>query len=191
MNNTIKNYILIIIIFFMLILTSSCNVLPEFAESKNDFDLHDNSIKTYKYFQNENKLLMEKILVCFENSDKESLKNLFLEEYKTKYNLEFQIEKAFTLFKDKGKSIKYENMSADEIGKHTVDGKNVMLEGSCVVDVIFDNGENLELYFLVVNINEENSSGTGLRYIYLSDSVTGEIYRIIGEYEEFRKDKAE
>lgn len=99
-------------------------------------------------------------------------------------------EKAFSLYQSKGTPLKYENLSADKMGRHNVDGKNIMLEGSCEVDVIFDSGEELKLYFLVVNIDDESSKGTGLRYIYLSDSDTGEIYRIIGEYEEYRSDKA-
>ena len=184
MNRHIKIFMAVFISLLTAIFSSSCDI-------HNSFDIHDNSVKAYRYWQEENESLMYEIIECFENNDSESLKKMFISGYATAYNLDIQIEKAFLLYESKGTPLKYENISAGEVGSHTVDGKNVMLEGSCGVDVVFDSGEKLELYFLVVNIDDESSKGTGLRYIYLCNSDTGEIYRIIGEYEDHRSDKAE
>ncbi|MBQ7131640.1 MAG: DUF5104 domain-containing protein [Oscillospiraceae bacterium] len=191
MNRNIKKCILVFISFLTVVFCSSCSTLLNSAENNDGFDIHDNSVEAYKYWQEENESLMYDITECFENNDSESLKKMFLSGYATAYNLDVQIEKAFELYESKGEFVKTENLNAGERGRHTVDGKNILLEGSCEVDVVFDSGEKLELYFLVVNIDDESSQGIGLRYIYLSDSDTGEIYRIIGEYEEHRSDKGE
>ena len=191
MNRHIKIFMVVFISLLTAIFSLSCDIQSDSDRNDNSFDIHDNSVKAYRYWQEENESLMHEITECFENNDSESLKKMFISGYATAYNLDIQIEKAFLLYESKGTPLKYENISAGEVGRHTVDGKNVMLEGSCEADVIFDSGEKLELYFLVVNIDDESSKGTGLRYIYLSNSDTGEIYRIIGEYEEHRSDKAE
>lgn len=143
-------------------------------------DPHSGSIEAYKNELNKTGELLSKLIVYFDNKDKESIKALFSAQAIQNYDIDSQIDKVFEFYD--GRSVSFEIDNGDERGYNKKDGKYVYVsyEGS-LRNIITDNQKSFEIWISRCPVNDDNPSEIGLNRIILNHP-NGTHIAPIGEY---------
>lgn len=182
----------IIVSMLMLISLSSCEKAIDLKDAEislNNLDPRSAGTRTYKKLKKltENRSL--EVLECFDNHDKEGLKEMFAPAIAKDFSLDMQIDKAFEIYDSE--SVKYERLRTDEMGYGVNHGTYFLrrYDGD-IYGIELKSGKILRLSIAICYVDDKNPDMIGINDIYLKDE-KGVNLRIIGEYEDFQKELAE
>lgn len=118
----------------------------------------------------------EEIVRCFDEKDIEGLKSLFCLNSQNNYNLDKEIEKAFSLYN--GKSISY-NLSYGGTAGGWDDGERIDEHITpSIRDIETSNGNIYNIYYTEYTIYKADSGRVGIIYMSLFDSEDNTLARI-------------
>ena len=122
--------------------------------------------------------IMLNVLKCFDEKDKEALKNMFSKKAQSAYNFEKEIDEAMDLYD--GKSVSHDEIYCGAQGAHFnrnhYEYKSVLIKTE---NIVIDTGKTypkIELTYVLVS--DENPSEIGLRSIFFSDEHGDIIFRV-------------
>ena len=160
-----KKSIRIILTIVICLFSVSCGVI---GDSSNDSepDPHKNSVESYHYEQEQTEKILEKLIECFDNKDKEGIKALFTPQTAKDNSLDSQIDKAFEIYD--GKSLSYEIKSGGIAGSAKKDGVYTFLEYDGELKSIkTDTNTSFSIWISRCVVNDDEPNKVGLTRITL------------------------
>lgn len=173
----------IIVSMLMLISLSSCekSIDAKDAEiSLKGLDPKSSGTRTYHQLQKltENRSL--EVLECFDNHDKEGLKEMFAPAIAKDFSLDMQIDKAFEIYDSE--SVKYKKLRTGESSSHVDHGTyHERTFDGIIQDIELENGKTYDINIFICYVDDKNPEMIGITKMYLAES-TGKNLRIIGRY---------
>ena len=160
-----KKILSILIAIVTCLFSASCN---NASKSNDDVpDPHSGSIESYNYERKQTEKILSKLIVYFDEKDKESIKALFAPQIAQDYDLDTQIDKVFEIYD--GKSTSYELGILEEKSKKVIEGKYVYLRHCGELENIqTDNNKPFDISIVRCVVNDDNPDNIGLNKIYLS-----------------------
>ncbi len=125
--------------------------------------------------------IMLNVLKCFDEHDKEALKNMFSKKAQSAYNFQKQINQAIDLYD--GKSVSHDKIYCNAQGSHfNIDHyeyKSVLIETKNIVTDTGKTYPKIELTYVLVS--DKNPSEIWIVAIYFSDKHGDVIFRIFDD----------
>ena len=176
MKNSKKNIISITMIVLMIFLTGCM-----FADKNEpeEVDFHTSKRSEESDYCKE---ILDEVIRCLDEGDRDALIELFSESIKEEYNLAKQIRE--TLEEYDGKSIAYDVYAYERGSFHVMNGYYVMKYGEVEYrKVIMDSGEEYYIRVFVCLVHDENPQHIGVVRIEIRDA--NDIGIVIGKIGKF------
>ena len=154
-----------ILVILICLLFVSCSVTDN-SSNESAPDPHENSVESYHYELEQTEKILLKIIECFDNKDKESIKAMFSVKIAKEFDLDSLIDKAFEIYN--GKSVSYEINKGSTAGSAKTDGTYTFLEYDGKLENIkMDNSKSFSIRMSRCVVNDDDPDEIGLTRITL------------------------
>ena len=172
-------------VILICLLFVSCSVTDN-SSNESAPDPHENSVESYHYELEQTEKILLKLIECFDNKDKESIKAMFSVKTAKEFNLDSQVDKSFEIYN--GKSVSYEIDNGGIAGSAKTDDTYTFLEyDGELKNIKMDNSKSFSIWVSRCVVNDDDSDEIGLTRIILcrDDGVKLAPIGNVSQYETF------